>query len=195
MTDIEDLRRHHLSLHEQMDQAKQARERISAILGLSHIPSWQDLAAEVERRVAEDAATKERLHYQVLEATTARRMTEVRLPEPEEETSTMTVPTPGPLTAYLAGVERDLTDGSAYPRRVMELHGPRLLAAVKIVLALTGEWLAPEGDGISATALSKERARVRASCAESLNRGISAALLGEEAPPDEAWQEWRKNDV
>jgi hypothetical protein len=42
--------------------------------------------------------------------------------------------TPDPVAAYLAEVRPDFTDGAAYPRRVMELHGPRLLAAVEAVL-------------------------------------------------------------
>lgn len=45
-----------------------------------------------------------------------------------------TTTTTDKVTAYLAEVERDLADGAAYPRRVMELHGPHLLAAVKAAL-------------------------------------------------------------
>jgi hypothetical protein len=45
--------------------------------------------------------------------------------------------TPDQVAAYLAEVRRDLTDGAAYPRRLMELHGPRLLAAVEAALKLT----------------------------------------------------------
>ena len=39
------------------------------------------------------------------------------------------------LTAILAGIRADLSDGAAYPHRVMEIHAPRLLAAIE---ALTG---------------------------------------------------------
>lgn len=38
------------------------------------------------------------------------------------------------VATYLADVKRDLVDGATYPHRVMDLHAPRLLAAVKAVL-------------------------------------------------------------
>lgn len=69
----------------QLAEATEAGKRIAAAVGIPpHRRSWRDLAAEVERRLAEDAATIERQRRQLLELIMAARMTEVRLPEPKE---------------------------------------------------------------------------------------------------------------
>lgn len=53
-----------------------------------------------------------------------------------------TTQTTDPVAAYLAEVQRDLGDGAPYPHRVMELHAPRLVAAVERVLELAEAWQA-----------------------------------------------------
>ena len=80
------------------------------------------------------------------------------------------------LTATLAAIRADLGDGATYPRRVMEIHAPRLLAAVEAVLEECAEW----------EASSPRRPRVPRSYAAEHFRGvITAALAGEEAGSDE----------
>jgi hypothetical protein len=70
------------ALNQRQAEATDARTRIAAALGQEpHTRSWPVLAGEVERRLAEDAATIERLRSQVLAATMAGQMDEVRLPE------------------------------------------------------------------------------------------------------------------
>ena len=84
-------------------------------------------------------------------------------------------PAPDSVAAYLAEVKRDLADGAAYPRRVMELHAPRLLAAVERVLALAAKWDREAADGIPL--LDREIGALV------LRRAIAAELLGKEPRP------------
>ena len=45
-----------------------------------------------------------------------------------------------PVAAYLTEVKRDLADIATYPRRVMDRHGPALVAAVEAALRLHAEF-------------------------------------------------------
>lgn len=80
-----ELRRRLAELGRRAEEARAARDRLSVALGHTHsLQSFAVLAAEAERRLAEDAATIERLRGQVLETTMTARMDEVRLAEHEE---------------------------------------------------------------------------------------------------------------
>lgn len=106
------------------------------------------------------------------------------------------MPDPTPqtkVTAYLAEVKRDLTDGAVYPHRVMELHAPRLLAAVEAGQKLADEWKATSvqlgemaerasarGADPLRTTLMDARAQAYQDNAQALREAISRVLLGGE---------------
>lgn len=76
------------------------------------------------------------------------------------------------VTAILAAIRADLSDGAAYPHRVMEIHAPRLVAAVEAAMKLAGEF---EAEGYRLDAGAYE------SCGQALREAITTALTGEEA--------------
>jgi hypothetical protein len=82
------------------------------------------------------------------------------------------MPDTGPVAAYLTEVKRDLTDGAVYPHRVMELHAPRLLAALEAVLGFCAEHENIRG-------IFGNLAEVPIPPSE-IRRVIAVALLGEE---------------
>jgi hypothetical protein len=69
---------------EQQAQATDARVRIASALGEMPYKQWPIIAAGVERRLAEDAATIERLRGELLDAITGQQVTDVPLPEMEK---------------------------------------------------------------------------------------------------------------
>ena len=97
------------------------------------------------------------------------------------------------VTAELAGIRADLSDGAAYPHRVMEIHAPRLLAAAEAVLKLADMWGQEAGrlqqvarEQVAHGASAQRRgttgglAVAHMDCAKALREAITAALAGEE---------------
>jgi acetoin utilization deacetylase AcuC-like enzyme len=82
------------------------------------------------------------------------------------------------LAALLAGVRADLSDGAVYPHRVIEIHTPRLVAAVERLSELADEWRDLAGDGTGRVD------RTLAACARRIDAAITAALTGAQLSED-----------
>lgn len=106
---------------------------------------------------------------------------------PDTPSPSSPAPADDPLTAALAEIRTDLNDRSVYPRRVMESHAPRLLAAIEAVLKRASELeklrtVPPSADEDEAAArgIRWAAAQIR----EAITAALTGTQLGERARHD-----------
>ena len=95
---------------------------------------------------------------------------------------------PDDLIAALEQIQADLNDGAVYPRRTLEWHAPRLLAAERAALKLADEWeqraanheqqakALRDNGGMIVPAAQEARAQTYRANAQDLREAIRAAM-------------------